>query len=115
MLGNTCKFLSFKNISKSTNNYKSSFYQKSLVVKTDFSLYRKQFKLWHPRYFDVDRRTEYQHKIRDYKKLTFNTQDPLHFDYNMKHINGGFERVSLKRICNLKNYNLFFSIFLVTS
>ena len=108
MLGKSCncKFLSFSNISRiytsastgstttSRNNYKSSFYQKSLVVKTDFSNYQKHFKLWHPRYFDVDRRTEYQHKIRDYKKLTFNTQDPLHFDYNMKHINGGFERVS---------------------
>ena len=74
-------------------SYKTSFYQKSLVLKTDFSLYRKQFKLWHPRYFDIPRRTEYQQKIRDYKKLTFNTQDPLHFDYNMSHANGGFERV----------------------
>ncbi len=73
--------------------YKSSFYQKSLPLKTDFSLYKKAFKLWHPRYFDVVRTTEYQFKKRDYKKLRFNTQDPLHFDYNMEHLNGGFKLV----------------------
>jgi hypothetical protein len=83
-----------KNTSKSVlNTYKSAFYQKSLVLRTDFSLYKKEYMLYHPRYFDISRRTEYQFKKRDYKKLTFNTQDQLHFDYNMKDINGGFERL----------------------
>lgn len=78
-----------------TTAYKNSFYQKSLPIKTDFSLYRREFKLWHPRYFDVARWSEYQKKKRDYKKLRFNTQDPLHFDYNMKNVNGGFELVRI--------------------
>ena len=86
------------NLIKTCNNYKSQFYQKSLILKTDFSLYKKEFKLWHPRYFDIPRRTEYQKKVRDYKKLTFNTQDPLHFDYDMSDVNGGFERVNKYKI-----------------
>ncbi len=84
--------LSLPNI-KSLNSklYKSSFYQKSLPLKTDFSKYNKYFKLWHPRYFDVDRRTEYQKNVRDHKVLRFHSQDPLHFDYNMSHISGDFK------------------------
>ncbi len=83
------------NLSK---NYKTAFYQKSLVVRTDFSMYRREFKLWHPRYFDIARRTEYEHKKRDFKKLRFNTQDPLHFDYHMSDITGGFQRVIIDYI-----------------
>jgi hypothetical protein len=90
------------NLSK---NYKNAFYQKSLVIKTDFSLYKRQFKLWHPRYFDVARRTEYEEKVRDFKKLRLNTQDPLHFDYNMSDITGGFERVYIKNF-NFSFYNI---------
>ncbi len=77
-------------------NYKNAFYQKSLLVKTDFSMYKREFKMWHPRYFDVARRTEYEEKVRDFKKLRFNTQDPLHFDYNLADITGGFKRVKIK-------------------
>ena len=76
-------------------NYKNAFYQKSLIVKTDFSMYKREFKNWHPRYFDVARRTEYEEKVRDFKKLRFNTQDPLHFDYKMTDITGGFKRVKI--------------------
>lgn len=81
-----------QNLSKS---YKTSFYQKSLVLKTDFSMYKREFKLWHPRYFDVARRTEYEEKKRDFKKLRFNSQDPLHFDYQTSHITGGFKKVNI--------------------
>ena len=90
---NYFKMISIKIKAISEKISKSCFYQKSLSLKTDFSMHRKQFKLWHPNYFDVNRRTEYQKKKRDYKHLTFNTQDPLHFDYNMKHISGGFDLV----------------------
>lgn len=79
-----------------TNVYhqlKSNFYLKSLSIKCDFSLYNSQFKMWHPEYFDVVRRTEYQKRKRDTRKLRFNTQDPLHFDYNMEPVTGGFERL----------------------
>ena len=75
------------------SRYKSSFYQRSLSLKTDFSMYKKQYKLWHPEYFDVNRRTEYQKKHRDYNNLVFNTQDQLYFDYSRSEINGGFERL----------------------
>ena len=75
------------------NPFKTGFYIKSTVYRTDFSKYKKEFKLWHPRYFDVRRRTEYQEKVRDYKHLVFNTQDPLHFDHKLSHINGGIPRV----------------------
>ncbi len=78
--------------------YKNSFYQKSLVLRTDFSNYRKHFKLWHARYFDIARRTEYENKVRDYRKLRFNTGDPLHFDYEMKNISGDFH--SVKKLFN---------------
>ena len=60
------------------SRYKNTFYQKSLSLKTDFSLYKKEYKIWHPRYFDVHRRTQYQKEKRDYKTLIFNTQDQLH-------------------------------------
>jgi hypothetical protein len=83
-----------KNTTKSVlQTYKSAFYQKSLVLRTDFSNYNKYYKEYHPRYFDVIRRTEYQFKKRDYHNLQFNTQDQLFFDYNMKEIDGGFERM----------------------
>jgi hypothetical protein len=74
-------------------NYKSHLYLKSLSLKTDFSRYSRFFKEWHPRYFDINRRTQFQRDKRDYKKLRFNTQDPLHFDYNLTQINGGIPRV----------------------
>jgi hypothetical protein len=73
--------------------YKKAFYLKSLVLRTDFGNYNRHYKLWHGKYFDVDRRTEYEKRHRDYKKLNFRTQDPLNFDYHMSEINGGFERV----------------------
>lgn len=76
-------------------SYKNSFYQKSLVIRTDFSNYRKHFKLWHARYFDVERRTEYQNNVRDYRKLEYNTSDPLYFDYKHTHLEGTFPQVSL--------------------
>lgn len=75
------------------STYKKHFYLKSLNLKTDFSLYKRQFKLWHPRYFDVPRHSEYQHNKRDYKRIQYNLQDPLHFDYHISSINGGFDRV----------------------
>jgi hypothetical protein len=75
--------------------YKKHFYLKSLNLKTDFSLYRKAFKNWHPQYFDVPRHTEYQEKKRDYRRITFNLQDPLYFDYQISNLNGGFERVTI--------------------
>ena len=75
------------------SEYKKGFYQKSLVLRTDFSRYKREFKLWHPRYFDINRRTQYQKEKRDYRQLVFNSQDPLHFDDNMEFINGGFQRV----------------------
>jgi hypothetical protein len=81
--------------------YKSHFYLKSTSLKTDFSLYKKAFKLWHPRYFDIDRRTEYESKHRDFKKLKFKTQDPLHYDNHTPEINGGFPRVKLNLKINL--------------
>jgi len=78
--------------------YKSHFYLKSLSLKTDFSKYTKHFKLWHPQYYDVVKRTQYNKEKRDFRKLTFNTQDPLHFDYNKESINGGIPRVIFKKI-----------------
>jgi len=81
-----------QNLSKT---YKSSFYQKSLTLKTDFAMYKREFKIWHPRYFDIARRTEYEHKVRDFKKLRFNTQDPLHFDYQTSEMTGGFKKVKI--------------------
>ncbi len=78
---------------KTTINYKTGFYVKSLVLRTDFSLYKREFKLWHPRYFDIARRTEYEKTKRDFKKLKFNTQDPLFFDYNLQKITGTFKMV----------------------
>lgn len=74
-------------------NYKSHLYLKSLSLKTDFSNYSKHFKIWHPQYFDVVRRTQYNKENRDFRKLTFNTQDPLHFDYHLEKVNGGIPRV----------------------
>jgi hypothetical protein len=82
--GSTCKPI--------FQRYKSGFYQKSLVLRTDFSNYKRHYMLYHPRYFDITRRTEYQFKVRDYHRLEFNTQDQLFFDYSMKDVNGGFER-----------------------
>lgn len=79
-------------------NYKSCFYQKSLVLRTDYGHYNRYFKLWHPRYYDVNRRTEYQKNKRDYKKLQFNSMDPLHFDYEFSKWNGGFERVKYETL-----------------
>jgi len=74
-------------------SYKTHIYLKSLSLKTDFSKYTKHFKLWHPQYFDVVRRTQYNKEKRDYRHLTFNSQDPLHFDYDKEMINGGIPRV----------------------
>ena len=74
--------------------YKSHIYLKSLSLKTDFSKYTKHFKLWHPQYYDVVRRTQFNKENRDFRNLTFNTQDPLHFDYEKENINGGIPRVS---------------------
>ena len=76
------------------DNYKTHFYLKSLSLKTDFSRYSKYFKEWHPRYFDINRRTQYQKDHRDYRKLVFNTQDPLYFDYHLEKVNGGMPRVN---------------------
>ena len=75
--------------------YKSHIYLKSLSLKTDFSRYTKHFKNWHPQYYDVVRRTQYNKEKRDFKDLTFNTQDPLHFDYDKESINGGIPRVNI--------------------
>lgn len=78
------------------SSYKSHIYLKSLSLKTDFSKYTKHFKLWHPQYFDVVRRTQFNKENRDFRNLTFNTQDPLHFDYEKESINGGIPRVFYK-------------------
>jgi hypothetical protein len=82
-----------KSVNKSVSQYKSAFYQKSLVLRTDFSAYKRNYMLYHPRYFDITRRTEYQFKKRDYHQLQFNTQDQLFFDDYFKDIHGkGFEK-----------------------
>lgn len=86
-----------KTCHNATNHYKNGFYLRSLSIKTDFSNYRKHYKEWHPRYFDVVRRTEFQKNTKDYKTLTFNTQDPLFFDNKFDNVNGGFAMV----ICEL--------------
>ncbi len=75
--------------------YKSHLYLKSLSLKTDFSKYTKHFKYWHPQFFDVVRKTQYNKEKRDNRNLSFYTQDPLHFDYNKENINGGIPRVKL--------------------
>ena len=58
------------------NTYKSSgFYIKSLQIKTDYSRYKKHFRHFHPKHFDVDRtHSKYVREIRDYKDLSFFTK-----------------------------------------